>query len=103
MKTRKEETAEHKAARQAGDGPEVTGKPKPKKNTRRWCRGKEGQEHTPGLRLSNVAQIWIDRGRPEVVCDISWGRDWCDHQRYCTQCGRIIDYFIPRDQCPDRP
>lgn len=86
--------------RRTADGPEVTdNRKKRRKNTRRWCKGVEGREHKPALRLTNMAQIWLSRGR--TVCAQSSHRSWCDHERYCTECGKIIDYFLPREQCPD--
>jgi hypothetical protein len=73
-------------------------RPKAKKNTKRWCRGKEGREHVPMLMMRR----W---GLP---CDFrpSW-RDqsknvWrCNHNEICSTCGKQIRYSIQRDECPE--
>jgi len=49
--------------------PEETGRHQSKKNTKKWCRGKIGKEHTGE---------WRDKG-------------YC-HILTCTKCGKHLDY-----------
>jgi hypothetical protein len=71
-----------------------------RKNRRRWCRGKVGVEHVLDVRvsrhLSALNRVGAPCYRPEW-----WPRSWwCNHERYCTNCGKIIDASLD-DQCPD--
>lgn len=65
-----------------------------RKDTKRWCCGKEGREHTP-----------------EVVRDKSFGfRDKCVdraflpciHLEQCSECGKVLRRWLPIEECPDR-
>lgn len=93
-----------------------------RKDTRKWCRGKEGVEHTLEIRLSK----WGDRIKarhPESdYAGCKWyqqrhwvstaiGRHWepvpddwryhCNHERFCTQCGKILNHSVAIRDCPD--
>lgn len=75
-----------------------------KKNTKRWCRGKVGVEHTPEVVLNRWGY------RPERCCAAPdwmtqlWRSPWrCFHQRRCTTCGKILDYFLDWKDCPELP
>jgi hypothetical protein len=54
-----------------------------KKNTRRWCRGKEGVPHKPA---------WIDKGRWWHYRDFAprYHSEW---QLVCTECGKQLGYY----------
>lgn len=69
---------ERKVFLHSHDGPEVTGPPRPKKDTRRWCRGKVGREHVLGCKPH-----WLF-GTP----------GWWEH--YCMNCGKVVDMWFPR-------
>lgn len=90
-----------------------------RRSTRKWCRGKVGVEHQPAIRLNRYAeslQLYprhqagarssIPPWRP--VCgwlDWSWRvfKDWrylCRHERYCTNCGKILAH-LKDAECPD--
>lgn len=92
-----------------GDKPKDTAppdqlRPTPsKKNTRRWCKGKVGREHT----LATVIQPhpWDRSKTCHKVPAGSWlsfYRDgWvCYHIIRCTTCGKIMKHFVPREECP---
>jgi len=82
----------------ATKGPEPTRPGAPgKKNTRRWCKGKEGREHKPkcmphprflaGSAGQNLYEGWFDL--------------------VCTECGKVLDRYWPmtfrRDRVPPPP
>lgn len=79
--------------------------PKTKKNTRKWCKGKVGIEHVPVIVLRDdqnrgyeqrchVGKTWWHYN------DRNW---WCNHQRRCGVCTKILDYYLPSAECPDFP
>lgn len=73
-----------------------------RKNRRRWCRGKVGVEHVLDVRLSkHVTAPW--RGDVPACYRAEWWptRWWCNHERYCVSCGKIVDPSLDED-CPDR-
>lgn len=65
-----------------------------RKDTRRWCRGKEGVEHRVEVRLFR-----------DVSCR-AWdtpSAGWvCFHERVCVECGRRLGLLRP-EECPTRP
>lgn len=74
-----------------------------RKNTRRWCRGKEGVEHVLDVRLNKYTVYRRERNLDRPTCyRTEWDlrRWWCAHERYCTVCGKIIDWSL-NDDCPD--
>ena len=84
-----------------------------KKDTRSWCRGKEGREHEPQIVLSHDgfrqrACEWAGRHdyrllrRGEDDYAIGW---CCGHQELCGRCGKILrdPGQIPRAECPVYP
>ncbi len=96
-------SVERRDFRHSGDGPEETaGKPKRKKDTKRWCRGKEGVEHIPeikkrqgygGFRSCKMLNVSSER-YPSI-----WS---CNHELVCANCGKIIEWTLG-DDCPDKP
>lgn len=81
-------------------------KPRGRKDTRRWCRGKPGVEHVLGVTVGNWCQsyrfacrrangweLWLWPDKPWV----------CRHQRSCVNCGKVLDYSLPWRECPDLP
>lgn len=68
-----------------------------RKDTRRWCRGKVGREHTLAIVRDDYG--WhVGRKCQEP----SWlpGYWSCHHQERCTTCGKILRPSLPREQCP---
>lgn len=66
-----------KDERRSKDSPE-SGKHRSKKNTRRWCRGVVGREHTPECRDHAYS-------RPP---DSPW------KILACTTCGKVLDHYF---------
>lgn len=73
-----------------------------RKNTRRWCRGKEGVEHVTEVRLSKDATYRAERGMPSTCYRAEWydRRWWCSHEEVCIKCGKIIRWTLD-DDCPN--
>lgn len=74
-----------------------------RKDRRRWCRGRVGVEHELGVRVGRYARGRVERGKAPCHSP-SWrpGSWWCNHERYCVNCGKIVDASLD-DACPDRP
>jgi hypothetical protein len=69
-------------------------KPKAKKDTKRWCKGKVGREHVGEIVFN---PIW---GNPS--CGPSWGNRWfCHHAEICKNCGKRIRWSVGKGECPD--
>lgn len=76
-----------------------------RKDTKHWCKGKVGREHTPEVGLSK----WpYNRNICGTAADIySWDNGpfrnrWvCRHELVCTSCGKIIKHTLDRDECPE--
>lgn len=83
-------------------------KPAAKKDTRQWCRGKEGREHQPVIMFAPV----MIRSVPDR-CEWrpSWqdgyaGLEWaCWHRQDCSACFKILrDHGgLLLSECPDYP
>lgn len=102
------------------DAPDAPGPPRARKDRRRWCRGKPGVEHKPVYRISKHAMYmraafprtrtscgWIERRKwewhmGERVWEPTgtWGYE-CQHERACTECGKILNHYLPAKECPD--
>lgn len=87
---------------------------KAKKDTRRWCGGHKGREHEPEIVLDKyVASLRRFRVEPErakcawtlwfVRGDLVNTRPHfsCGHQRRCATCGKVLDFRVLPEQCPD--
>lgn len=84
----------------------VTGRPKARKDTRRWCRGKVGVEHVPEVTAGHWALSLGRRcHRSEEWSLRLWpDRPWaCVHQRSCASCGKVLVPTLPWRECPDLP
>lgn len=77
-----------------------TPKHRSKKNTRRWCRGKNGVEHVTEVRLNNMSRFLWDRDKSCYRSEWNSKRWWCNHERFCVNCGKIMKYSLEND-CPD--
>jgi hypothetical protein len=68
-----------------------------KKNTKRWCKGKPGVEHT----VETVVHHASIHARP--CHESKWMTDFwfCHHAIRCTTCGKYLKQFLPRAECPD--
>lgn len=66
------------------------------KNTKRWCRGRVGREHTPDIRFNpHLSENTTKCGVP------TWTNSfWCWHQRFCTTCGKVLVQHLPKEECP---
>lgn len=67
-----------------------------RKDTKRWCRGKEGVEHD--LVLTRFHDLAC---RPRTAVGgqkVEW---WCFHRPRCRVCGKFLRFVDPAD-CPDR-
>ena len=86
-----------------------------KKDTRRWCKGKVGREHTIDIRRIKYGwYVNADRVRCDYIRNLyPWwerapyyrnrGDEWvCHHERFCTTCGKILSP-LDSNYCPDRP
>jgi hypothetical protein len=84
-----------------------------RKDRKRWCRGKEGVEHTPVLRYTKWGQYRQTRDPQYVMC--GWTKHWrsnrpgsrrelwswhCSHERGCSTCGKILDARLGH-LCPE--
>lgn len=60
------------------------------KDTRRWCKGKEGREHTLAIEIPPNAWkrgcAWVDH----VILGTEGSKPWwnCQHVELCTACGK---------------
>ena len=85
------------------------------RNTRRWCRGKEGVDHLPRLvrrrpddRPCNRVEDWRDLlARDDPQSNIRWwNAPWeCFHSSICDRCGKVLIFLtdLAWDCCPDLP
>lgn len=72
-----------------------------RKNTRDWCKGKEGRLHRPEITLKYPPCRW----------NVTYGADgytlrWsCGHAEVCGRCGKILTmpWQLPKDRCPTYP
>lgn len=94
----------------ASPDPEPARKAPAKKDTRHWCRGKQGVEHVPHLVLDERAP-----GYHKMGCQ--WGTSWrvrqrdytvrwqCQHREICTRCSKILrePWEIGSAECPVYP
>lgn len=93
-----------------------------RKNTRKWCRGKEGVEHKLETRVSKWGVSILTRFPESDYAGCGWrqrsrwtitateGRsygpipgEWrynCNHEEYCTECGRIMKHQLRANDCP---
>lgn len=74
-----------------------------KKDTRRWCRGKVGVEHTPEIVMGQSWGKACSRGGHYDRQTQTWNADvvWvCYHVQSCTGCGKHLETVV---ECPERP
>ncbi len=88
-------------------GPVVAKRAPRRKNTKRWCRGKEGREHVVVVARDSY---FSDENRWKCGMVRSWkNRDewvWrCFHILRCENCGKILErgdgYLGQGEKCPD--
>lgn len=87
---------------------------KAKKDTRRWCGGHKGREHEPEVVLDKHVEafrrfladpqrakcawtLWFIRG--DLVA--TQPHFSCAHMRRCSTCGKVLDFRVLPEQCPD--
>lgn len=71
-----------------------------KKDTKRWCKGKVGREHQIETALDPASAAW------QRECQ--WNRGWaeflaCRHVKRCIVCSKIVQRWLPKEECPDAP
>lgn len=91
----------------AASDPEPPKRPPGRKNTRDWCRGKEGVPHQPVIvfappvfrRPVTITCEWASRWSGEAVI---WD---CHHEEHCASCGRILrtQARLAGSECPGYP
>lgn len=83
-----------------------------RKNTKRWCKGKVGRDHTPEVVRHHyyAAPLFADKpchwqehwsyraGERIKLRDTRWS---CYHAIKCTTCGKYLEQWPPKDMCPD--
>lgn len=67
---------------------------RPRKDTRRWCKGKVGQEHQPAVEVRRDGEChpmswWRNRGS-------YW---FCYHQEVCVRCRKVLRLGLSRKEC----
>ena len=93
------------AAAAAAD-PEPPKRAPGRKDTRRWCQGKVGVEHTPEVALKGGLRRtcgWRPRWRLDAR---RFRADWeCWHEERCANCGKVSRYLgsLGAADCPDFP
>ena len=89
----------------SNDEEDETSHYKKKKNTKKWCKGKVGREHVLEITRSNYAfHLQCNYPKWGVIKDgivVPLGRYVCWHQRSCQKCGKVIEWTIPKEECPD--
>ena len=71
-------------------------KPRGKKNTRKWCKGKPGVEH--------VVVTVVHHSATGTRCGAStWmpHRWLCRHAMQCVTCGKYLNEWLKPAECPD--
>lgn len=102
-----------RAAVKAAAISEPAKRPPAKKDTKHWCRGKEGVQHVPQIVLSHDgfrsrACEWVSKfdyraiRRGEDDYRIAWA---CGHQELCSRCGKILRerWELRQEECPAYP
>lgn len=85
------------------DHPKIV-KPKSKKDTKKWCKGKVGREHVPELTKQSWANDRTCAPPERWMLQLMPTRNWrCYHQWVCANCGKVLDRWLPARDCPDRP
>jgi hypothetical protein len=79
---------------------------KKKKDTKKWCRGKVGREHVPHITKGNYGGTSNCKDAPWFIKNKSgelkpFDRYICWHQRSCQNCGKVLEWYLPKEQCPD--
>lgn len=83
----------------------IATKPRAKKDTKQWCRGKFGVVHAPvivrrtgwqAIAGCRPAEPWILKVWPEQT----WR---CVHRECCARCGKVLRSSILKTECPDYP
>lgn len=79
------------------------------KDTKKWCKGKEGREHEPAVE-GQQSSSWVCRPRVEWWTTTKWmykhykDRPWfCTHRVVCQKCRKVLEHSIPWQECPDLP
>ncbi len=101
IQTRQEAAAKPEADDDVGVDAEpvlITHRRRPaKKDTRRWCRGKVGREHTlkiavpPNAHQANCG--WRTRRHVDDTYPPSWSY-FCRHAELCTVCGKVFRRYF---------
>ena len=72
------------------------------KNTKRWCKGREGVEHITELVVPvNAMRGECDTGERNWTGTFNW-EIGCYHVEQCIVCGKHVRPFLNKGECPDR-
>ena len=78
--------------------------PTRKKNTARWCKGKEGREHVEEVRWAHAYAFILSLHLRRTCYEAGpgdWRKGWhCYHEVGCSVCGKILKTTCPKAQCP---
>jgi len=91
-----------------------------RKPTAKWCKGKEGREHTPELVINHnyVEPVQLPDTEIKAKFACRWypiyysymrrdegPKEWrysCRHSYRCTACGKYTEYYLKNiEECPD--
>lgn len=85
------------------DHPKVD-KPKGKKDTKQWCKGKVGVEHERVIVRSNWAHGMRCHPSPPWRLKLRPDYRWtCYHMQICVKCGKVLSHDIGQTECPELP
>jgi hypothetical protein len=78
-------------------------RPRARKDTKRWCRGKVGVEHTPVLDYRSFIKSYRDQPYCRVPPPWNpWKTNWwCHHIEKCSECGKTLRHSLDVGECPD--
>jgi hypothetical protein len=68
-----------------------------RKDTRHWCKGKVGREHTPELVVHHAYTSILMRCHDSTWMPTRW---MCRHALRCTTCGKYTKTWLSREECP---
>ena len=73
-----------------------------RKNTAKWCRGKQGVEHIPAIVPNSdfLNQLKL-KDCLEFAKRSNGQSGTCLHRIECTVCSKILTQFLPIEECPD--
>jgi hypothetical protein len=76
--------------------------PRWRKDTRRWCKGRPGQEHSPEARYALPYGEEGDGCGPSQGWQARYGPWRCGHEMWCSRCGKVLTqhWSMKKEDCP---